>query len=257
MNCITLKGIVLLIVALCFGLSSCATVNITPEMVQNNLHVVIPEGNGKFPVVIYYQGTGGHNRRAEEWASWFKTMGVASAIVDNAWIRHRKRNPTGSRYTKDAAFAWDLLKTNPKIDTSRFALMGFSRGGGQALDAARHFKGKRVAPSFVFALYPGGWGRRDTCLCSHRKPTKVHIFYGDLDDIEEYDGTLSACRNLAKWKDNVKFHLLYGATHCYDDTKIFSFYCCGGKQVSVMPNPKAVEKTKAIIEKAIKPGWNL
>ena len=251
------KDIVIFVVASCFNLYGCATTDISIEMVQENMTVVTPDGSGKFPVVIYYQGTGGHNRRAYEWASWFKTMGVASAIVDNAWIRHRKRNPTGSRYTEDAAFAWDILKANPKIDTTRFALMGFSRGGGQALDAARHFKGKRVVPGFIFALYPGGWGRRDTCECSHRKPTEAHIFYGDLDDIEEYAGALSACRNLAIWRDNVEFHLLKGATHAYDDNRMFNFYCCGGRPVSVMPNPKAVEKTRAIIEKAIKAAWNL
>ena len=150
------KSLVFIIVSVLFLVSACATLKITPEMVQKNLSVIIPEGVGKFPVVIYYQGTGGDTRRAKKWARWFRTMGVASAIVDNAKMRNRKENPTGSMYTEDAAFAWDLLKTNPKIDTSRFALMGFSRGGGQALDAARHFKGKRPAPSFVFALLEKG-----------------------------------------------------------------------------------------------------
>ena len=111
--------------------------------------------------------------------------------------------------------------------------------------------------SLVFALYPGGWGRRDTCLCSHRKSTEVHIFYGDRDDIETYDGTLSACRSLARWRRNIAFHLLKGATHAYDDTQFFTFHCCGGKPVSVDPNPKAVEETRAIITEAIKTKWQL
>jgi len=251
------KGIVILIVAFCFSLYACATTTVTPEMVKENFSLRIPQGTGPFPVVIYYQGTGANNRRSEEWARWFKTMGVASAIVDNARIRKRKKNPSKSMYTKDAAFAWNLLKDNPKIDTNRFARMGFSRGGQQALEAGPHFRGKRRAlPSFVFALYPGGWGI-DECRSTHREPTKVHIFYGDLDDIEKYEGTLSACRGLAKWRDNVEFHELNGATHAYDDLYHFTFYCCKGRPVLVDPNPEAVKMTKAIIEKAIKAGWNL
>lgn len=252
----THKGIFLLIGVLCFGISACVTTTITPEIVSKNLLVITPEGAGKFPVIIYYQGTGGDTRRAEKWASWFKTMGVASAIVDNAKIRNRKRNPSKSMYTEDAAFAWDLLKANPKIDTSRFALMGFSRGGQQALEARRHFKGKRPAPSFVFALYPGGWGP-DKCFSTHRKPTEVHIFFGDQDDVNRYERVMFACRSLAKWRDNVEFHELKGATHAYDDIYVFTFKCCRGETVRVEPNPGAVEMTKIIIEKAIKAGWSL
>jgi len=251
------KGIVILMAAFCCSLYACATTNVTLDMVQENMTVVVPDGPGKFPVVIYYQGSGARNRRAEMWSDWFKTKGVASVIVHNAWIRKRYSNPSGSKYPEDGAFAWDILKDHPKIDTNRFALMGFSRGGGQALDAARYFKGKRVAPGFVFALYPGGWGKPDTCLCSHSTPTEVHIFFGDRDDIETYDGTMSACRSLARWRRNVAFHLLQGATHAYDDTQFLTFYCCGGRPVSVDPNPRAVEETQAIIAKAIKTKWQL
>jgi dienelactone hydrolase len=220
------KCSVFILVIVLFLVSACAILNITPEMVQENLTVVTPEGSGKFPVVIYYQGTGRHTKPIKEWARWFKSIGVASAIVDNAKMRNRKENPTGSMYTEDAAIAWDLLKDNPKIDTTRFALMGFSRGGQQALEAGPHFKGKRVPPSFVFALYPGGWGR-DSCGNTHKKPTEVHIFYGDLDDINRYDRTNSACKGLAKSSNNVKFHELRGATHCYDFISSATIYCCG------------------------------
>ena len=255
------KGIVILTIALCFGVLSCATMTmtITPEMVQmvqRNLTVVIPEGDGKFPVVIFYQGTGGGNRRAEKWASWFKTLGVASAIVDNARIRNRTTNPSGSMYTEDAAIAWDLLKTHPKIDTSRLALMGFSRGGQQALEAGPHFTGERAAPTFVFALYPGGWGL-DRCWSAHRKPTQVHIFFGDLDDVGRDEGYSLACQRLAGGRDPVEFHELKGATHGYDDLFSYTFTYGMGRIARVEPNPDAVERTKSIIAKAIRAGWGL
>jgi len=250
------KSSVFILVSVLLLVSACATSKITPEMVQANLTVVTPEGSGKFPVVIYYQATGRGMQIMMTWARWFKSIGVASAIVDNATIRNRTDNPTGSMYTEDAAIALDLLKDNPRIDTTRFALMGFSRGGQQALEAGPHFIGKRALPSFVFALYPGGWGP-DRCGNSHKKPTEVHIFYGDIDDINHYDRTNSACKSLAMRMNNGKFHELRGATHCYDANISFPLFCCGGKPVRVEPNPEAVETTRAIIRNAIKAGWNL
>lgn len=261
MNRMMHKDIGLLIIASCFGAFSCATVTITPDMVQKvqkNLTLVVPEGTGRFPVVIFYQGTGGGNLRAERWAAWLKTLGVASAIVDNAGIRNRTINPQGSMYVEDAAIAWDLLKAHPQIDTSRFALMGFSRGGLQALMAGPYFTGERAAPTIVFAFYPGGFGL-DRCWSTHRKPTRVHIFYGDLDDVGRDEGQSFACRALAavSW-DPVEFHELEGATHAYDTTfPPHTFQCCRNLTVRVEPNPDAVEKTKAIIEKVMKAGWNL
>lgn len=258
MNRVIHKGIAILILAFCFSLYACATATVTPEMVKENLSVWVPLGDGPFPVVIYYQGTGAHDRRSWKWAKWFDTLGVASAIVSNAHMRNRRNNPSGSRYAEDGAIVWDILKDNPQIDTSRFALMGFSRGGGMALMAGRHFKNKRVKPNFIFALYPGGWGGRDTCLCSHAKPTEVHIFYGDSDDVEKYTGYRSACRSLARSRDNIEFHLLKGAEHGYDDDVFpFTFYITNGQPCEVKYSAEAVEKTKSVIEKTIKAAWNL
>lgn len=247
-------GRVLLIVVLGFAGSACQT--ITPVIVRENLYVVTPAGRGPFPVVIYYQPTGGNNRLAWNWAPWFKSVGVASAIVDNARMRGRAENPTGSMYTEDAALVWDLLATDPRIDTRRFALMGFSRGGQQALEAAPLFGGKRPVPDFVFALYPGGWGP-DRCYSSHPATTAVHIFFGDRDDIDRYDGYGPACRRLAYVSRGIEFHELKGATHAYDDEFASIFYCCQGRPVLVEPNPGAVEQTRAIIERAIRARWKL
>jgi len=244
----------LLVVFLGFVGSACQT--ITVETLRENLYVVTPAGKGPFPVVIYYQGTGGHNRRAWRWAEWFKSLGVASAIVDNARIRGRTGNPSGSMYTEDAALAWDLLTADPRIDTRRVALMGFSRGGQQALEAAPLFRGTRARADFVFALYPGGWGP-DRCDSAHPGTTAVHIFFGDRDDVDRYESSGSACRRLAYVSRSIEFHELKGATHGYDDEYALTFYCCGGRAVRVEPNRDAVERTRAIIETAIRTRWKL
>lgn len=229
--------------------------SIEPEQVKKNLRVVTPDGAGPFPVVIMYQGTGGSTAREPRWAGWLKGKGIATVIVDNAGIRNRFKNPTGSRYTGDGAIAWDLLKADDRIDTNRFALMGFSRGGGMALEAGSHFGGKRSVPDLVFALYPGGFGRA-RCNSDHPESTEVHIFFGDKDDVALVDDLWQACRSTAYWNDNVFYHSLKDATHGYDDERGASFTCCSPPtKVRVELNEDAVAATKSVIEKAIQARW--
>lgn len=248
-------------IACLFGIASillvsCETITITPEMVADNMTIRTPEGAGPFPVVIYFQGTGGHNRRQESWARWFKELGVASAIIHNANIRKRSENPSGSKYTEDAAIAWDLLKADERIDASRFAIMGFSRGGGMSLMSGSHFGNERAVPDFVFALYPGGYGR-NWCSSNHDDQTEIHIFFGDDDDVGNVEGLLRACRSLGKWQDNVTYHQIKGATHGYDDIYGYTFSCCRPRlEVLVRPNKEAVEITRGVIEKALSTRWN-
>lgn len=119
---------------------------------------------------------------------------------------------------------------------------------------SRHPRTERAAADFVFALYPGGWGG-GRCHSSHPRTTAVHIFFGDRDDIERYEGQATACRALAHVTRNIEFHELKGATHAYDDDRAFTFPCCRGRSVQVEPSRDAVEQTRAIIEQAIRTRW--
>jgi len=258
-NANTASGFAFLVCMVFLGLFACASrLPPNPQLVQSYLTVITPDGPGKFPVVIFYQGTGGGDRRAKKWAAWFKKKGVASAMVDNAGMRGVKALWGVDDYTIDAAMAWDRLKANKKIDTSRFALMGFSRGGRQALLAGPDFGGPRAIPDFVFAFYPGG-GPSNTCFIKQRKTTKVHIFYGDLDAAGKGPGQFFyACQREAEGTKNVEFHEIKGAHHGYDEARPGSFYLPGTTiLVPLEPNPRAVEETKAIIWQAIKKAWHL
>ena len=227
----------------------------TADKVRQYMSVVTPEGQGPFPVVIFYQGTAGNSRRSRQWASWFREQGVASAIVSNAGMRKRNHNPSGSDYSQDGAVAWDILCSDPRIDTSHFALMGFSRGGQQALNAGFLFSNKRTEPDFVFALYPGGWGPNN-CRNSHGSQTEVHYFFGDMDGVCISEHNDSACMRIAKQRDEVFFHRIKNATHAYDDTMGNRFTCCNPPVVvKVVPNPGAVDVTKEIIKEAIDRRW--
>ncbi len=124
-----------------------------------------------------------------------------------------------------------------------------------ALHAGRHFGDERAVPSFVFALYPGGFGRAE-CGSNHADSTEVHIFFGDKDDVARVDGLWDACRSTAQWYDNVFYHDMKGATHGYDFGRSFGFICCSPTTiVRVESNEDAVALTKSIIEKAMRARW--
>jgi dienelactone hydrolase len=99
---------------------------------------------GRFPAVILAHGTGGvSDEREVAWARRLNAWGIAAFIVDSFTGRGIKppiysdqpRFTHVAAHIVDAYRALELLATHPKIDGSRVAVMGFSRGGELALNA--------------------------------------------------------------------------------------------------------------------------
>ncbi len=227
-------------------LTACQTVS--PERLAEKTRVVAPENAHAAPVVVFYQGTGGGDRRALVWAEWFKQRGVASIVVDNAGLRGLSSfSGTATDYSGDAFAALRLLKADPRLDTRHYALMGFSRGGTQAM-AANWGRDKDIPPAdLVFAFYPGNEG---ACANSHGKETAVHVFYGDLDEWGSFNGNRDACAR----ETGVVFHPMKGAHHGFDDDKESRWNAAGQSFLS-RPNPQALAEARAIIDAQIKAAW--
>jgi len=103
----------------------------------------LPQGTTeRVPAVIILHGAGGLVASNELWSRILNAMGVATFAIDS----HSGRNldnisaRQGSlgffAYTLDAYRAQELLATHPRIDPSRIALMGTSRGARSALYAS-------------------------------------------------------------------------------------------------------------------------
>ena len=99
-----------------------------------------PQGaTGKLPVVVLLHGSGGVNGGHEFWAKHFNEMGVASLIIDSFSGRDIVSTSTNQallgRFNMivDAYRGLEMLAVHPRIDASRVAVMGFSRGGQSAL----------------------------------------------------------------------------------------------------------------------------
>ncbi|MBX9947178.1 MAG: dienelactone hydrolase family protein [Reyranella sp.] len=229
-----------------------------PEDFRNFVIWSLPPGDQRVPVVILIEGNGGTGANARSpWVEWFTSRGVAVAQVRSAAQRGRQNwsgTGCGLQYRGDARDVLDLARLDqPRIDTTRFAVMGFSRGGTEVLNSARSFQGAAAGPTAVFAFYPGceGW-----CQTDYAKdgPTAVHILYGDKDDWGQYRDSYGQCRRLAGGR--IVFHTLPGAHHGFDGRSSGSFNAAG-QVFRYEPNAQAVEQARAIVWQALAPAWNL
>jgi len=188
-----------------------------PEDFRDFVLWSLPPGSQKVPLVILIEGSGGTRPNARStWVDWLTARGVAVAQVRSAASRNRQDwSGVGCslQYNGDARDVLDLARLDqPRVDTTRFALMGFSRGGTEVLNSAKSFRGA-AQPAAVFAFYPGcdGW-----CSTDYSKDgsTSVQILYGDLDEWGKHRDSYGQCRRLAGGK--IVFHNIPGAHHGFD-----------------------------------------
>lgn len=213
------------------------------DEVAKGITVVLPENADKapYPTVFFLQGSGGRNERARKWSEWFKSHGVASVLIDNAGLRSTNNigGTSPGFLANDYYAAVEAIKSNPRIDLARHAVMGFSLGATASLVASE----ASVTPKAIFALYPGTNG---SCRATHGSSTQVFIFYGDKDDWGNYQGHRDACRKESEQKGNVKFYLVDNAGHGFDSAWTGQWRCCNSTFNSAS-NPEATEIVKARI----------
>lgn len=92
---------------------------------------------GKFPAIVIAHGSGGLDERSERWAEYFRKHGIATFKMDYFGPRWVTANSaTQPLPTNDTIDALNLLSSHPKIDSSRIAIIGFSRGAHLAINSA-------------------------------------------------------------------------------------------------------------------------
>jgi dienelactone hydrolase len=96
----------------------------------------LPEGSaGRVPAVVVAHGYSGWTGADQGWATLLPQWGIATFRLDsfsdrgiNEVCTSRQRITLGSRLT-DAYRALELLRTHPRIDPERMAILGLSHGG--------------------------------------------------------------------------------------------------------------------------------
>jgi dienelactone hydrolase len=158
----------------------------------------LPRGAaGRVPAVILLHGSGGINGGHELWAKHFNEIGVASFLLDSFSERGITSTSTNQallgrlNMILDAYRAFDVLAAHPRIDATRIAVMGFSRGGQSALySSLRRFQ-QLWNPRAVFALHIPLYASCTTTFIGDTDVTgPIRQFHGAADDYV----TVAPCR---------------------------------------------------------------
>ncbi|MBI3418765.1 MAG: dienelactone hydrolase family protein [Proteobacteria bacterium] len=126
----------------------------------------LPPGDQPVPVMILAHGSGGLHDREFIYAREFLDMGVGALVLDfftprgiSSTFTDQKLVPLGP-LVEDVLKSFVSISTLPRVDASHVGLIGFSKGGAVAVNAARAhwydmpaFKGIRFALDII--LYPG------------------------------------------------------------------------------------------------------
>lgn len=222
---------------------------------ENALLFSVPPGADNAPVVLLLEGNDGTNRVHPTWAPFLNARGIAVVHIQSAKARGRA-NWVGTgcelQYAEDARAVVEYLRGRPQFDVTRFAVMGFSRGGTEALGGAASFVGAEHQPAAVFAFYPGCNGACATEWGTRAPQVPVHIFYGSADSWGANRGTIGACRALTR--SGVVFHEYEGAPHGFDAPWRGVFFAGGGRHV-YGPDVAATAAAQAVVADALARAW--
>jgi dienelactone hydrolase len=153
----------------------------------------IAQGTGRLPVVVLMHGSSGVGGTMDAWVHQLNGMGISTFVIDG--FSGRGLTATGPNqallgrlnFILDIYRSLDILAKHPRVDPSRIALMGFSRGGQAALYASLDRFNKLWNKSGVqFAAYIPFY---PDCSTSYAGDTEVaarpiRIFHGTPDDYD-------------------------------------------------------------------------
>jgi dienelactone hydrolase len=182
-----------------------------------------PAGDGPFPAVVLAPGCGGfHDQYSPPvFDQYRKRLVEAGFVVVNVDFTKGHDIPacfsdkgvliTQDDYSKDVLSAVADLKKNSFVDPARIHLLGWSYGGGAALNALAlaeeqpDAKIKSVVAYFPYCAAVRPW----------KQPAPVLVLVGDADDIAPFEN----CRGAVKGAlDNKSMRVVVypGALHSFD-----------------------------------------
>lgn len=131
--------------------------------------IYTPEGDGPFPIVVYYHGGGWviSNKDVYDAGARALSKGANAVVVSVDYRQGPEHKFPAAHDDAIAAYKWALANAAAiKGDTARVALAGESAGGGLAVATAIAARDQSLArPDAVIAVYPIAGG--DTATASY------------------------------------------------------------------------------------------
>jgi dienelactone hydrolase len=199
-----------------------------PVTIAGELRIPRP-GNGKLPAVVLLHGSGGiggTGSMIDEWSRELTQLGIATFAIDSFAARGivsavMDQTQLGRlNMVADAYRALELLGKHSRIDPSRVAVMGFSRGGQSALYSAMSRLYGTLGPAnnlrFAahIAFYPD-------CMTTYLRETDVsdkpiRILHGSSDNYNPVAPCRAYVERLTEAHKDVKLIEYPDAYHVFD-----------------------------------------
>jgi dienelactone hydrolase len=186
----------------------------------------IPAGSGRLPAVILVHGSGGLSEAQEFWAFKLNEIGVAAFLLDSFSGRGITSTVEDQSQLDSLAMLVDayrslgMLAKRSRIDSSRIAVMGFSKGGVAALYSSNErFRKTYAPPNVEFAAHIGLYTPCNTTYRDDGKVTgkPIRLFHGIADDYV----SIGPCREYVERLKNTGVDITLtefpGAYHTYDN----------------------------------------
>lgn len=195
-----------------------------PVILAGELRLPRPE-NDPMPAVILLHGSGGVSGFVLDWVQDLNAMGVATFVLDSFTPRGivntiNDQSQLGRLVMiVDAYRAFDVLAQHPRIDPTRIAVMGFSRGGRAALYASlKRFQRMHGPVGQEFAAYIVFYPPCTTIFHDDEnvadKP--IRIFHGSADDYVPVAPCRAYVERLKGKGKDVQLTEYPGAGHVFD-----------------------------------------
>ena len=209
----------------------------TPARIGAELR--FPPGIARIPAVVLIHGSGGVGANVDAWAQTLNAMGIAALILDAFTGRSITQTITDQSQLSnfsmivDAYKGLELLSRHPRVDPTRIAVMGFSKGGFAALySSMKRFQRLWGTPGIEFAAYISFYTRCDAPLLDDENVSDrpIRLFHGSADDYVPVEPTRRYVDRLSRAGKDVQLTVYEGARHAFDNPS----------NPSVLPLPDAV-----------------
>ena len=180
---------------------------------------------GRMPAVVLVHGSGGVTPQIDPWARELSEIGIAVFILDSFTGRGVGEGIVPESRVSfltmlvDVYRVLELLSNHPRIDPSRIAIMGFSRGGRVAMYASLKRFQRMHGPTGVefvayLPFYPACW----TTYIGDEQISEgpIRIFHGKADNWTPIEACRKYVERLRKRGKDVQLVEYPGAYHAFD-----------------------------------------
>ena len=186
----------------------------------------LPAEAARIPAVVLLHGSAGIGANVDRWADELNGIGVGAFLVDSFTGRGITQTITDQSQLGslamifDAYRAQDLLSQDPRIDATRIAVMGFSKGGFAALYASlKRFQRTYGSARLEFAAYVPFYPACNTTyleddLVSERP---IRIFHGAADNYVPVEPCRKYVARLRRAGADALLTEYAGAHHAFDN----------------------------------------